>query len=233
MSSFSGFPDGAVRFLSDLAMNNKKAWFEAHRNDYDRFIVDPAKAFTEAMGERLTAYAPGIVAEPRVNGSIFRIYRDVRFSKDKRPYKTHLGIFMWEGGGRKMECPGFYFHLEPPNLLLGGGIHIFSKTLLHEYRRSVVHPKHGSDLSEAVVSVSKCLKIGGRHYKRTPRGYDSDHLLSDFLLFNGLTVWTEAPIPAALHGAEIIDHCFDVFRKMLPIHTWLRGMAGRARGARI
>jgi len=233
MTTIEGFPEAAVKFLSDLARNNNKAWFEAHRDDYHRFIVEPAEAFTEAMGERLTAIAPGIIAEPRINGSIFRIFRDTRFSKDKRPYKTHLGIFMWEGEGRKMECPGFYFHLEPPKLLLGGGIHIFSKPLLDEFRRSVVHPKHGPELDEAVGSIPKRLNIGGRIYKRTPRGYDPEHPLSDFLLFNGLTAWTEGPIPETLYGPEIIDHCFKVFREMLPIHTWLRGMSGRARGARI
>jgi uncharacterized protein (TIGR02453 family) len=231
MSGFGGFTDASVKFLSDLSRNNRKAWFEAHRGDYDRFILKPARDFTEAMGERLTAFAPGIIAEPRVNGSIFRIYRDTRFSKDKRPYKTHLGIFMWEGEGPKMECPGFYFHLEPPNLMLGGGIHIFSNSLLDQYRKSVVHPKHGPDLAEAVDTVSKRLNIGGRHYKRTPRGYDPDHPLAELLLHNGLTAWTEGPIPEALHGPGIINHCFDVFRKMVPIHKWLLNMAARARAA--
>lgn len=229
MPPFSGFPEEAVRFLTDLAKNNKKAWFDAHRADYDRFIVEPAKAFTETIGERLTAIAPGIIAEPRVNGSIFRIYRDTRFSKDKTPYKMHLGIFVWEGEGPKMECPGFYFHLEPPKLLLGGGIHIFSKRLLAEYRRSVVHPDHGPDLEEAVESVGAQLNIGGRHYKKIPRGYDPGHPLAEFLLYNGLTAWTEEPIPEALYDRDIVNHCFDVFRKMEPLHRWLKGLAGRAR----
>ncbi|UCF89007.1 MAG: DUF2461 family protein, partial [bacterium] len=74
MAEFSGFPEETVRFLSDLAKNNKKSWFDAHRKEFDRFVTEPAKAFTEALGERLAAIAPGIIAEPRVNGSIFRIY---------------------------------------------------------------------------------------------------------------------------------------------------------------
>ena len=233
MSQFAGFPEGTISFLSDLARNNRKTWFDAHRVEFDRFILEPARAFTDAMGERLTAIAPGIIAEPRINGSIFRTYRDTRFSKDKTPYKTHLGIFMWEGEGPKMECPGFYFHLEPPNLLLGGGIHIFSKPLLEEYRRSVVHPKHGPDLEEAVQTVSQHLNIGGRYYKRTPRGYDPDHPLADFLLHSGLTAWTEGPIPAALHSDRIVDHCFNIFKNMAPLHRWLLKMAARARTGRI
>jgi len=233
MSEFTGFPEGAVTFLADLAKNNKKAWFDAHKNDYERYLLWPARAFTEAIGERLTAIAPGIIAEPRVNGSIFRIYRDARFSKDKTPYKTHLGIFCWEGEGPKMECPGFYFHLQPPDLMLGGGIHIFSKPLLEEFRRSVVHPRHGMKLAGAVTRVSKSLNIGGHHYKRVPAGYDADHPFAQFLLFNGLTAWTETKIPEAIYSAGIVDHCFDVFRKMVPLHEWLREMAARARAATV
>jgi uncharacterized protein (TIGR02453 family) len=232
MSEFAGFPKETVTFLPDLAKNNRKTWFNAHRDEYERFIADPAKTFTEAMGERLTAFAPGIIAEPRVNGSIFRIYRDTRFSKDKTPYKTHLGVFMWEGEGPKMECPGFYFHLEPPSLLLGGGVHIFSKHLLDEYRRSVIHPEHGPDLAEAVQSVSKHLDIGGRHYKRTPRGYDPEHPLTEFLLHNGLTAWTEGQIPEELYSDALLDHCFGVFEQMVPLHNWLLKMVARARAAR-
>jgi uncharacterized protein (TIGR02453 family) len=233
MSEFTGFPEGTVTFLAGLAKNNKKAWFDAHRSDYERYLIWPARAFTEALGERLTAIAPGIIAEPRVNGSIFRIYRDARFSKDKTPYKTHLGIFCWEGEGPKMECTGFYFHLQPPNLMLGGGIHIFSKPLLEEFRRSVVHPKHGMKLAGAVSKVSKSLDIGGRHYKRVPAGYDPDHPFAQFLLFNGLTAWTETKIPETLYSAEIVDHCFEVFRKMMPLHEWLKEMAARSRAASV
>jgi len=232
MTAFSGFPEQSIKFLAGLAENNRKAWFEAHRSEYDRFILEPARDFTEAIGERLTAIAPGIIAEPRVNGSIFRIYRDTRFSRDKTPYKTHLGIFLWEGEGPKLECSGFYFHLEPPRLLLGGGIHIFSKPLLDEFRKSVVHPVYGPDLEEAVQSVSVHLGIGGRHYKKIPRGYDPEHPLAELLLHNGLTAWTEGPVPEALYGPEIIDHCFDVFRKMVPLHEWLKGLSVRARRGR-
>ena len=233
MSRFSGFPKETVKFLADLAKNNKKAWFDAHKADYQKYVLEPARMFTEALGERLTAIAPGIVAEPRVNGSIFRIYRDIRFSKDKTPYKTHLGIFCWEGEGAKMECPGFYFHLQPPNLMLGGGIHIFSKPLLEEFRRSVVHPRHGPKVAGAVSKVSKSLNIGGHHYKKVPRGYDPDHPFAQFLLFNGLTAWTEDPVPEVLYSPEIVDHCFNAFRKMVPLHRWLLEMTMRARAVRV
>ena len=184
------------------------------------------------ISSRIERLSPCIYADPSPSGgSLMRIYRDTRFSKDKTPYKTHLGIFCWEGEGPKMECPGFYFHLQPPDLMLGGGIHIFSKTLLEEFRRSVVHPQHGMKLAGAVAKVSKSLNIGGNHYKRVPAGYDKEHPFAQFLLFNGLTASTEKKIPKLLHTPEIVDHCFDVFRKMVPIHEWLSAMAKRSHGA--
>ncbi len=232
MSGFCGFSEETVRFLSSLAKNNRKTWFEAHRTDFEKHVLAPGRAFTDAMGERLTAIAPGIIAEPRVNGSIFRIYRDIRFSKDKTPYKTHLGIFLWEGEGPKMECPGFYFHLEPPNLFLGGGIYIFSKPLLEQFRRSVIHPVHGPELDEAVACVAERFNIGGRYFKRTPRGYDPGHPLADFLLNNGLTGWVEEPIPEALYSGALLDHCLKIFEGMVPLHRWLLKMAAQAHAAR-
>jgi uncharacterized protein (TIGR02453 family) len=230
MSSFPGFPPETVKFLTDLAKNNKKTWFDANREDFDRYVMEPARGYVMAMGEKLTGIAPRIVAEPRVNGSIFRIYRDTRFAKDKRPYKNHLGIFCWEGEGAKMECPGFYFHLEPPNLMLGGGIHSFSKPLLEEYRKSVVHPVHGPDLDEAIRKVGKKFNIGVPHYKRVPRGFDPDHEFAEYLKFAGLTASVQVPIPDELHSGKIIGYCYKLFKGMEPIHAWLRDMQLRSMG---
>ena len=230
MSEFTGFPPECVQFLSDLAANNDREWFKARKGDFDRHVVDPARGFVEALGARLMEAVPGVVADPRVDGSIFRIYRDTRFAKDKSPYKRHLGIFLWEGEGPKMECPGFYFHLEPPNLMLGGGIHLFSRQLLAGFRDSVVHPKHGPDLVRAVMEVSRTLKIGGLHYRKVPRGYDGDHQYAQFLLYNGLTAWTEGPIPDQLYTPDIVELAYRAFELMLPMHRWLLELTKRTRG---
>jgi uncharacterized protein (TIGR02453 family) len=82
MSGFNGFPPGAVTFFQELDRNNNKPWFEAHKSDYQKYVLEPAQEFIEQMGARLEQLSPGIHAEPRVNRSIFRIYRDIRFSKD-------------------------------------------------------------------------------------------------------------------------------------------------------
>ena len=230
MQQFKGFSKETTGFLTDLAGNNNRQWFGEHKDQFNRDVLEPARSFVGALGERLTELAPGIIADPRTNGSIFRIYRDTRFGKDKSPYKTHLGIFLWEGEGPKMECPGFYFHLEPPDLMLGAGIHLFSKSLLEEYRRSVVHPKHGPALVMTAMAVSESYNIGGLHYKRVPAGFDRDHPYAQFLLYNGLTAWVRTPIPEAVNSSAIVDYCFEIFKGMAPVHYWLREMKARAQG---
>ena len=94
--TFNGFPKKFTKFFADLAMNNNKLWFNEHKPDYEQFVLGPSKLFVIAMGERLSELSPDINAIPMVNKSLFRLNRDTRFSKDKSPYKTNVGIFFWE-----------------------------------------------------------------------------------------------------------------------------------------
>ena len=117
--TFAGFPKQALTFFRDLSQNNTKMWFDRHREVYEQQVLVPARDFIMAMGDKLKKIAPGVQADPRVNKSLFRLNRDIRFSHDKTPYKTHLGIWFWEGARPRMECSGFYFHLEPDKVMLG------------------------------------------------------------------------------------------------------------------
>jgi uncharacterized protein (TIGR02453 family) len=110
MAGFAGFGKDTIRFLSGLSANNKAEWFNAHRADYEAHYIEPAKDFVVAVADPLAKLAPGIHAEPKVNGSIFRINRDIRFSKDKTPYKDHLDLWFWQGE-RKAAISGFFFPL--------------------------------------------------------------------------------------------------------------------------
>ena len=229
-SEFEGFPKECLSFFEDLERHNDKQWFDARRKEYDEQVMAPARAFVESMGVRLQKIAPEVVADPKVNRSLFRINRDTRFSKDKRPYKTTLAVLFWEGTRKRMECPGFYFHLEPKGLMLGGGMYMFPKDLIEPYRESVVHEKFGPDLAEVVRLVGKRFKqdVEGVHYKRVPRGYDKDHPFAELLLHNGLYVGANVGLPLALHSSELLDLCFDYYRKLLPLHEWLVALLGRA-----
>ncbi len=228
-TNFDGFPAASVKFYEQLALNNSKTWFAEHKADFETHVMQPTRDFVFEMGKSLSHIAPRIIADPRMDRSIFRPYRDTRFSKDKAPYKTHLGIFFWEGVRPKMECSGFYFHLEPPSLFLGAGLYCFPKAILEEFRDSAVDPKHGPALTRAVQSVLKKGQYGiaGKHYKKTPRGYDPQHVNAEFLLFNGLYATFEEEIPEALHSREIIDYCLERFEHMAPVHRWLVELTGR------
>jgi uncharacterized protein (TIGR02453 family) len=228
-AEFKGFSAQTGDFFNQLVMNNNKAWFDQNRADYEEYVLEPARAFILAMGEALRPYCPGLNAIPQVNKSIFRLNRDVRFSKDKTPYKTHLGIWMWEGEGKRMECPGFYFHFQPPSLMLGGGRYVFDKAQLEAYRESVVHEKHGKTLAKIVQEAAGAgLEIGVKHYKRVPRGYDREHPNADLLLHNGLTAMHSELIPQEFSSADLVEYCLGYYKKMLPMHRWLLEMVERA-----
>ncbi len=223
MSSFKGFSQEMLTFFEHLKKNNKKEWFDAHKKEYERFVMDPARAFVLDMGEKLRTIAPGIQAIPKVNQSLFRINRDIRFSNDKSPYKTNLGIWFWEGKRKRMECSGFYFHFGDGKLMLGTGMHMFSPEHLKGYREAVVDKNHGRRLADAVAEVSgKGYLIGVKHYKRVPRGLDAGHERAEFLLHKGLTAMKEQEIPKAFFSGAIIDYAFSSFKDMSPIHEWLR-----------
>lgn len=228
-SVFNGFPRECVRFYEDLRKNNNKEWYEAHKGDFQKYVMSPAQEYVIVMGNMLKKIAPGVVADPRMDKSIFRPFRDVRFSKDKSPYKTHLGIFLWEGNLRKMDCPGFYLHLEPPNLMLGVGNHCFSRELLELYRESVVDPKHGKALAKAIEAVKAKgpYEIGVKQFKKLPRGYDKKYENLEPLLFGGLTAMCETSIPEQFYSNDFVQYAFERFRDMAPIHKWLLEMTGR------
>lgn len=220
---FNGFSKDTVEFFKGLQRNNTREWFEAHRQTYESQVMEPAKAFVTAMGARLKGLVPRVNAIPKINKSIFRLNRDTRFSSDPTPYKTNLGIYFWEGGASRMEGAGFYFHLEPPHLLLGGGAYMFADKQLLRYRRAVVDPKFGRELSIIVASLSRLegWDIGGKHYKRIPAGFDAAHPNAALLLHKGLYGGIETRIPKEFFSGRLIDYCLERYALLVPLHRWL------------
>jgi uncharacterized protein (TIGR02453 family) len=227
MSEFNGFPKEMIAFFNALKKNNRKEWFEAHKDDYENYVKGPAGDFVVAMGQKLQQHSPRIMAIPKVNQSLFRINRDTRFSHDKTPYKTNLGIWFWQGERKRMECSGFYFHLGEGTLMLGTGMHIFSKENLERYRKAVVHKTHGPQLKKTVAGISrKGYIFHGSHYKKVPRGFDANHKFAEFLLYNGLTAMIEEKIPKEFYSGTIVDYAYSHFKKMYPLHEWLLKAVG-------
>ncbi len=226
--TFQGFTRGTLDFYRDLEKNNRKSWFEDHKSVYLQEVLEPAQAFVIEAGERLRKIDSGILYDTRTNGagSIFRIYRDTRFSAEKTPYKTFLGISFWNGGCKKTENPGFYFHLEPQRLVLYWGLYMFPPESLAAFRQAVLDEQKGAALVKATRTVSrhKGILIGGEHYKRVPRGIDPNHPRADWLRFNTLYTEKDCGIPDALFSADLVDYCVEVWEKSLPLHKWMKGV---------
>ena len=222
---FNGFSKETIRFFQELRTNNNKQWFQEHKGDYEEFVKEPSRIFVLEMGELLRQISPNIIADPKVNRSLFRLNRDTRFSKDKTPYKTNMGIWFWEGSGKRMESSGYYFHLSPPTLMLGVGMYCFPKDMMKVYREAVVHPVKGKKLKEAVDKVAaKGYEIGVKHYKRVPRGFDAQHENAELLLFNGLTAHIEMDIPDEFCSEKILEFAFKRYKEMSPIQKWVYDM---------
>ena len=220
-SAFNGFSKDLPKFLAQLNKNNSKAWFDAHRKDYDALFLEPAKQFIAALAEPMSGVSKAIQVEPRVNGSIMRINRDTRFSKDKTPYKTHLDMMFWEGGGSR-ESPCFFFRMTSKELHLGAGMHGFGPDQLKIYRQALNNSKIGGSISKTLGELDKQgYDVGGEHYKKVPRGFEADHPHADLLRHNALWVATTSSIPAAMFGKGAAGHCVKQFATMRPVQKWL------------
>lgn len=221
--AFAGFPPAAFSFLAALDADNSKATFEARRSEYDDALLEPAKDLVVDLGEELrTRVSTAIHADPRVNGSIFRINRDIRFSKDKTPYKTHLDLFFWEGAGRSRERPGLFVRITPQTVLLGSGMHRFDGPLLERYRLAVLDERSGEALAHAVDRVLAAgAELGGSTYRRVPSGLAADHPRAELLKHSALYAHQEWPLPAEVGSAAFVDWCAVRLEPLAPIHRWL------------
>ena len=228
--AFSGFPKESLSFFRDLAKNNDVDWFKANKPRYQEVVVGPSREFVVSMGARLRELAPDLIADPRINKSLFRLNRDTRFSQDKTPYKDHAGIWIWEGPGKRMDCSGFYFHLAPGQMILGAGIYMFPKHLVEPYRELVDAPKSGAKLEKIVTGITQAgpYYLGGERYKRVPRGFGADHPRAELLKHKGLFVGLDTKPWPELHTPDLIERCFEVYRELAPIHHWLKEMTLRA-----
>lgn len=223
VAAFSGFPPGTASFLRAIAANNDKKWFDSHRDAHDALYVEPARAFVEAIGPRLGEISPTVSFDPKVNGSLFRIQRDVRFSKDKTPYKNHIDLWFWHGARRGRTRPGFFLRMFAERVIIGTGMHKFEKKQLDAYRRAVVDDDAGAALVEAVAAVSAAgpYIIGGASRTAMPRGFKRDHERAGFLLHEGLWASLETRVGTVAQTPEFVDFCLGHFAAMWPISRWL------------
>lgn len=177
VQDFAGFPADLFGFLEDLARNNNRDWFNENRERYRSSVVEPVSAFITALAPGLQSVSTHFIANPKPHGgSMFRIYRDARFSRDKRPYKTHVACQFRHEAGRDAHAPGFYLHLEPGGVFVGGGVWHPSRTALEQIRAAIAeNPNHWRKATRSSRFIACFGGLEGESLQRAPRGYSPDH----------------------------------------------------------
>ena len=223
--TFSGFPQAGLQFLADLAAHNNREWFEAHKNDYQALLLEPAQAFVLTLGAQLQALSNGIHCDTRTDGRgvLMRLHRDTRFSLDKTPYHTHLSGLFWEGSQKKTERPAYGFQIEATGMALMTGIFKFPPAMLTAYREAV-HDDHEGAALEDILETVRCAgmyEIAGEHYRRVPSGYDPNHRRADLLRYDGLYAFAPRLAVSDMLTPALVDICSIHFQQMAPIYHWL------------
>ena len=176
-SSFAGFPADTFTFLRELRRNNNREWFQDNKPRYQQQVVEPMGEFINAMAPRLAKISTAFVADARPNGgSMFRIYRDTRFARDKSPYKTNAGCQFRHVAGKDAHAPGFYVHLEPDNVFFGGGLWLPPSQVLFNVRTAIVaKPEQWQRVINQKKLRDRFGGLGGSSLQRVPRGFSADH----------------------------------------------------------
>ena len=222
--TFSHYPKESIPFLKAIQKNNNKEWFEAHRDDYISYILEPSRAFVEEMGEYLQALVPTINAIPKINQSLFRIYRDVRFSKDKTPIKSKIGVIFWQGTHIRMQSSCFYLHFSPQELLIASGIRTFDPDLLAAYREYIKVDVNRETLDAILTELKeKGYRIEVPGYKRLPKGFDKEISLEYLTRMKAVAVFHSLPA-STISKKGFIFELFKHYEQFLPLQQWLYEM---------
>jgi uncharacterized protein (TIGR02453 family) len=232
MPSFGGFRPAAFQFLRDLSRHNEKAWFEANRDVYEREVREPMRQLVETLDARLGRIAPEIVGDAK--RSLFRINRDVRFSRDKSPYKTNAGCWLYhrdagrkvgregEGGGA-----GFYFHIDPTTCFMAGGIWMPAAPTLYRIRQAIA--TQPTTLKRLTATPGFRRRFDGlsqeSKLRRIPQGFPADHPAAEWLKLQSLTASATIERSVVTSGRLVDRLCRD-FELLVPLVRWLNRAIG-------
>ncbi len=214
--------DGFVRMISDaqtffgkLRKNNRKDWFDPRKEEYRETILKPAELFSTLMEEELSK-----LAGAGQSGKIFRIYRDVRFSKDKTPYNAHLHI-LWSETGGAPHMPAFFFGADPDGVHVGLGAVGFKGDALTRYRKLI--DARGDELIAAMEAAGAALSdFGAAPLKRVPSGFDPDHPHAELLKRKGFVAMTEV---TDWRDGGVIETVRDTYKALMPVYRMLAEIA--------
>ena len=222
-SGFTGFPSQTSKFLTELANNNERDWFNANKHRYEEHVLEPALTFINAMEPRIEKISPRFLAvAKRTGGSLMRVYRDTRFSKDKTPYKTNIGIQFRHELGKDVHAPGFYLHIQPKNCFLGAGIWRPGSDALAAIRARIDEESSVWKRARNSKRFAEHFRFGGDTLKRPPRGFSADHAYIDDLKRKDFIAISEYPI-ASIRSADFPDEVTARFSTAKPLMNFLCG----------
>lgn len=228
-TTFPGFPKETLRFLRALRRNNNRDWFLAHKDTYETSVRAPMLELVTALGGAILNFAPEMVVDPRRN--VYRIYRDIRFSQDKSPYKTQIAALFWPRSLAKNACAALYFHLEPAEVLVAGGIYMPGPAEIRAIRG---HIAVNWEQMRTIVSAPQFRKLfgglEGEQLARPPRGFPLEHPAMDLLRYKQFLVSTTCP-PGLGESPELFPRIVTAFAAMMPLLRFLN--APLERSARI
>ncbi|WP_290515961.1 DUF2461 domain-containing protein [Aeromicrobium sp.] len=205
MPEFNGFPEAALDFYDDLEMDNTKSFWEAHRQTYDTAVATPMKALTAALADEF-----GVA-------KVFRPYRDVRFAKDKTPYKTHQGAFVPMG-----PSTGYYVQIGAPGARVGVGFYEASGPRLASIREAITDTTRGGQLEEILAGLQAAgWELGGDKLKTAPRGYDADHPRIELLRHKSMTLGKDYGFEPVIHTADMLERVRADWREATPFVEWV------------
>ena len=220
-TAFGGFPSSSLEFLHELETNNTREWFLQNKPRYESEILTPALDFIEAMSKPLADFAPAFLANPRRSGgSLMRVYRDTRFARDKRPYKTNVGIQFRHHLGKDVHAPGYYVHVDTRDVFVGAGAWRPPADALKTIRAAIdEHPKRWLTARDEPDFASRFV-LSGESLVRPPRGYDGEHPLIDDLKRKSF-IALHYMDHSAIQDGKFVDAVARAFRSATPFMRFL------------
>jgi uncharacterized protein (TIGR02453 family) len=212
------FSAHTLKFLRSLKRNNRREWFTAHRDDYETHVRGPMTAIVERLAADLRSFAPELVASPKI--SMYRIYRDTRFSENKAPYKTHAAAVFPTRGLPKHEGAGLYFHVSHEDVWIGGGMYAPQPAQLHAVRE---HISANIQQLRAIVespAFARRVTLEGEKLTRVPRGFRKDDAAAEYLKFRQFVAGAEFPAELAA-SPRFYATVLSVFRSVIPLTRFL------------
>ena len=222
---FKGFGKKTLAFLKSIEKNNNKEWFESHRTEYDNLILNPSRDFVVEMGEHLQALVPTINAIPKVNKSLFRVFKDSRrIGVNDAPIKERIGVIFWQGNNKRIQSSSFYMHFSSQELMIAVGVRWFEKPMLDAFREYILDDVKRQDLVD-ILDVIKAKDKGYTHlekgYKRYPRGFTKDMSNADMSLYKGMATFKVLDPKLISDGEKLIETLYEIYEDMLPLQQFM------------